>query len=154
MQAGRFLVIGLMVHGSAPADAVPPPPATRELPITLPDDQCRVLVAGTVRAYAQPVHVLRITEPTVLRMLADKPDPALLLDVEHGDTPEDLRPVATGVGLSGGDVRIALPTAGAYRLRLLMTGDTSRTGRRIDYRLSLSRAMESSAPPCRKDMVP
>jgi hypothetical protein len=135
----------------APAAAVPPPPTEEQIAVSLPDSQCRVPIVGTVRAYAQPVHGLRIPGPTVLRVLADSPDPALLFDIEHGDTPDDLRPVATGVGLAGGDVRIALPAAGAYRLRLLMTGDAARTGRHIEYRLSLSRAMESGAPPCRED---
>lgn len=134
-----------------PAAAVPPPPTEGEIAVSLPDSQCRVPVVGTVRAYAQPAYGLRITEPTVLRVLADKPDPALLLDIEHSETAEDLRPVATGVGLAGGDVRIALPAAGAYRLRLLMTGDAARSGRQIDYRLSLSRAMESGAQPCRAE---
>lgn len=148
---GRVAVAALAALSMVgPASAVPPPPEA-EIAIGLPEDQCRVPIVGTVRAYAQPVYGLRITEPTVLRVLAGTPDPALLLDVEHGDTPDDLRPVATGVGLAGGDVRIALPAAGAYRIRLLMTGDAARSGRRIDYRLSLSRAMESGAPPCRAE---
>jgi hypothetical protein len=120
------------------------------MPVTLPEDQCRVPLSGTVRGYAQPAFGFSIGEPTVIRLLADPPDPALIVDIEHADSPEDGRPVATGVGVTGGDVRIALPAAGRYRLRVLMVGDAARAGRIIAFTIQLSRAMESGAPPCRE----
>lgn len=131
-----------------PAGAIPPPPPAADSGFALPDDQCPVPPAGTVRAYAQPVHGVTLAAPTVLRLLADRPDPALLIDIEHADGTVDGRVVASGVGLGGGDVRIALPAAGRYRRRVVMIGDAARTGRQIAYRISVSQAMESGAPPC------
>jgi hypothetical protein len=149
----QVAVLALVAGWAAgPAAAVPPPPQAGETAITLPVDQCRVPLAGTVRGYAQPVFRISIAAPTVIRLLADPPDPALLVDIEHADSPEDLRPVATGVGLAGGDVRIALPSAGHYRIRVPMVGDAARAGRQIAFTLSLARAMESGAPPCRVEV--
>lgn len=116
--------------------------------LTLPASQCRVPLSGTVRAYSQPVYGFAVDAPTIIRVLAEAPDPALLIDVEHNDSDNDIRPVVTGAGLAGSDVRIALPAAGRYRLRVLMTGDAARKGSNIAYRLSLSRALESGAPEC------
>lgn len=140
-----MLVVGA---GATPGAATPPPPPAESIVIRLPADQCRVPLSGTVRAYAQPVYDLQIPDPTIVRILAAGVDPALLVDFEHADDHSDLRPVATGVGLAGGDVRIAVPTAGRYRLRILMTGDAARTGRSIGYRLDVGRAMESGAAAC------
>ncbi|WP_164155814.1 hypothetical protein [Sandarakinorhabdus rubra] len=139
---------GVATLSASAVSAVPPPPQAQELAITLPANQCRQPLSGTVRAYAQPVHGLVVDGPTVLRVLADDPDPALLIDVTHNDDEADLRPVVTGAGLAGTDLSIALPAAGRYRLRVLITGDAARRGRSIAYRLSLSRAMESGAPEC------
>lgn len=133
---------------ASPGHAVPPPPPLTGQPVALPANRCRVPLSGTVRAYAQPLHMVTIAAPTVLRILADGADPALLIDLEHADGDADARPVVAGVGLSGGDVRIAIPDQGRYRLRVLMNGDAARKGRAIDYKLSLSNAMESGAAEC------
>lgn len=144
----RWLMAGAAVLCATTAGAIPPPPPYQELALTLPDNQCRLQLDGMVRAYAQPVYGFSVAGPTVVRLLADKPDTALLIDVEHNDSADDLRTVVAGAGLAGSDVRIALPAAGRYRLRVLMTGDAARKGRNIPYRLSLSRAMESGVPEC------
>jgi hypothetical protein len=146
--AAGFLAAALMAGRAA---AIPPPPDTRERGVELSADQCRVPLEGTVRGYSQPVFGFAVAAPSVIRLLADPPDPALIIDIEHADSPEDGRMVATGIGVTGGDVRIALPAAGRYRLRVLMVGDAARAGRVIAFRIGLSRAMESGAPPCREE---
>ena len=147
MRSGRQFPAGLAaaaVLGSAAA-AVPPPPPLRETILALPADQCRLALTGVVRAYAQPAYLFEVSSGTVVRLLAERPDPALLFDLERADG----APVAMGAGLAGQDVRVALPAPGRYRLRLLITGDAARIGRQVGFRLSLSRAPESGAAECR-----
>lgn len=146
--ARRAIVTATLLAAAGSAMAVPPPPPYQEVPLSLPANQCRLRIAGTVRAWSQPVYGFSIEGPTVLRVLAPGADPALLIDLEHNDSESDARPVVAGAGLAGGDIRIAVPAAGRYRLRVLMTGDAARQARNIPYAISLARAMESGAAPC------
>lgn len=146
--AGHAMVTAALLTGAGGAVAVPPPPPYQDVPLSLPANQCRLRIDGTVRAYSQPVYGFSVEGPTVLRVLAPGADPALLIDLEHNDSGSDVRPVVAGAGLAGGDIRIAIPAAGRYRLRVLMTGDAARNARSIPYAISLSRAMDSGAAPC------
>lgn len=145
---GSIIGLAVAVLAAASANAVPPPVPLAETLVVLPPDQCAIGLQGVVRAYAAPVFAFDVAAPTVLRIVSTASDTALLVDIEADRGDAAPWPVVTGAGLAGGDIRIGIAAAGRYRLRVLMTGDAARTGRAFDFRIALSRALESDAAEC------
>jgi hypothetical protein len=137
----------MLLLSAQPVTAVPPPPPLPPTTVGLIPNGCAVKRSGSAAPYAPVPFRFAAPEDATLVLILPEPNANLTFALTRGSE----RSLVTGAGFGTGAVRIALPAADSYEVKISGFDPVRRVALPVTFRIELALEVYGSPRRCSTD---